>query len=87
MHRNPDLGLNVGLQWRWVDAFRMNSGVYVGDVNAYNMLDLMVQYSIPGVDGLNLNISATNILDNRVQQFIGAAQIGRMVQGRLTYTF
>lgn len=87
MHRNADIGLNVGLQWRWVDAFRMNSGVYVGDVDAYNMVDLMVQYAIPSVDGLSLNISATNILDHRVQQFIGAAEIGRMVQGRLTYTF
>lgn len=87
MHRNADLGLNIGLQWRWVDGFRMNSGVYVGDVNAYHMLDLMAQYAIPGVDGLSLNVSATNLLDNQVQQFIGAAAIGRLIQGRLTYTF
>ena len=40
MHRNADLGLNIGVQWRWVDTFRMNSGVYIGDVNAYHMLDL-----------------------------------------------
>jgi len=87
MHRNADLGLNIGLQWRWVDGFRMNSGVYVGDVNAYHMLDLMAQYVIPGVDGLSLNVSATNLLDHQVQQFIGAAAIGRMIQGRLTFTF
>ncbi|MEN9282095.1 MAG: hypothetical protein RL594_1030 [Bacteroidota bacterium] len=87
MHRNADLGLNVGLQWRWVDGFRMNSGVYVGDVNAYHMLDLTAQYVIPGVEGLSLNVSATNLLDHRVQQFVGAAAIGRMVSGRLTYTF
>ena len=87
MHRNADLGLNVGLQWRWVDGFRMNSGVYVGDVNAYHMLDLTAQYAIPGVDGLSLNVSATNLLDHQVQQFIGAAAIGRLIQGRLTYTF
>ncbi|MBU3679505.1 MAG: TonB-dependent receptor [Candidatus Kapabacteria bacterium] len=87
MHRNADLGLNVGLQWRWVDGFKMNSGVYVGDVNAYHMLDLTAQYAIPGVDGLSLNLTATNLLDHRVQQFIGAAAIGRMIQGRLTFTF
>jgi outer membrane receptor for ferrienterochelin and colicins len=87
MHRNADLGLNIGLQWRWVDGFRMNSGVYVGDVNAYHMLDLMAQYAVPGVDGLSLNVSATNLLDHQVQQFIGAAAIGRLIQGRLTYTF
>ena len=87
MHRNADLGLNIGVQWRWVDTFRMNSGVYIGDVNAYHMLDLTAQYSIPGVEGLSVNLNATNLLDNKVQQFIGAAAIGRMVQGRLAYTF
>jgi iron complex outermembrane receptor protein len=87
MHRNADLGLNVGLQWRWVDAFRMNSGVYVGDVQAFHMLDLNVNYAIPSVQGLSFNLTATNLLDHKVQQFIGAAAIGRMVQGRFTYTF
>lgn len=87
MHRNADLGLNVGLQWRWVDAFRMNSGVYVGDVQAFHMLDLNLNYTIPSVQGLSFNLTATNLLDHRVQQFIGAAAIGRMVQGRFTYTF
>jgi iron complex outermembrane receptor protein len=87
MHRNADLGLNVGLQWRWVDAFRMNSGVYVGDVQAFHMLDLNVNYVIPSVQGLSFNLTATNLLDHKVQQFIGAAAIGRMVQGRFTYTF
>lgn len=87
MHRHASIGLNVGLQWRWVDGFYMNSGVYVGNVNAYHMLDLTAQYSIPFVQGLALNVSATNLLNNQVQQFIGAASIGRMIQGRLTYNF
>ena len=87
MHRNADLGLNVGLQWRWVDAFRMNSGVYVGDVQAYHMLDLNLNYAIQAVKGLSFNLTATNLLDHKVQQFIGAAAIGRMVQGRFSYTF
>ncbi|MFZ9761623.1 MAG: hypothetical protein ACO3DH_09225, partial [Candidatus Kapaibacteriota bacterium] len=73
--------------WRWVDAFRMNSGVYVGDVQAYHMLDLNLNYAIPSFQGLSFNLTATNLLDNKVQQFIGAAAIGRMVQGRFTYTF
>lgn len=87
LHRNSSLGLSVGLQWRWVDGFYMNSGVYVGDVNAYHLLDLTAQYVIPGVEGLSFNLSATNLLDNRVEQFIGASTIGRLVQGRLTYNF
>jgi outer membrane receptor protein involved in Fe transport len=87
LHRSSSLGLSVGLQWRWVDGFYMNSGVYVGDVNAYHMMDLTAQYIIPGVDGLSFNLSATNLLDNQVEQFIGASTVGRLVQGRLTYNF
>ena len=87
LHRNASLGLSVGLQWRWVDGFYMNSGVFVGDVNAYHMMDLTAQYVIPGVDGLSFNLSASNILDNKVEQFIGASTVGRLVQGRLTYNF
>lgn len=87
LHRNTSLGLSVGLQWRWVDGFFMNSGVYVGDVNAYHLMDLTAQYIIPGVEGLSFNLSATNLLDNKVEQFIGASMVGRLVQGRLTYSF
>lgn len=87
LHRSSSLGLSVGLKWRWVDGFYMNSGVYVGDVNAYHMMDLTAQYIIPGVDGLSFNLTASNLLDNQVEQFIGAATVGRLVQGRLTYNF
>jgi hypothetical protein len=51
------------------------------------MMDLTAQYVIPGVDGLSFNLSASNILDNKVEQFIGASTVGRLVQGRLTYNF
>jgi outer membrane receptor for ferrienterochelin and colicins len=87
MQRHADLGLNIGLQWRWVDAFRMNSGVFVGSVPAYHMVDLTAMYDVPGIEGLRINLAATNLLDHRVQQFVGAAQIGRLVQARVTYTF
>lgn len=87
MYRNTDAGFNAGLQWRWVDAFRMNSGVFIGSVAAYHMFDLTMMYNIPGVEGLRFNLTATNLLDHRVQQFVGAAAIGRLVQARMTYTF
>lgn len=87
MYRDVDAGFNAGLQWRWVDAFRMNSGVFIGAVEAYHMVDLTMMYNIPGVEGLRFNLTASNLLDHRVQQFVGAAQIGRLVQTRLTYTF
>ena len=78
MYRNPGIGLSTGVQWRWSDAFRVINGVYAGTVQAYHMVDLTAQYRIPGVEGLEATLSVTNLLDHRVQQWIGAASIGRL---------
>jgi hypothetical protein len=61
--------------------------VFVGDINAINIVDLNVQYLIPGVDGLRGTLQVMNLLDNRAQFFIGAPQIGRLTTFRIDYTF
>ena len=85
--REPSSGLTVGARWRWTDGFQMISGVFVGDINAINIVDLNVQYLIPGVDGLRGTLQVMNLLDNRAQYFIGAPQIGRLTTFRIDYTF
>jgi len=85
--REANIGLVVGARWRWTDAFSMISGVFVGEISAINMLDLNVQYLVPGVDGLRATLMVHNVLDNRAQFFIGAPQIGRLSTFRLDYTF
>ena len=41
------MGLRLGAQVRYSDSFRQSSGVYVGDVDAYSVLDLNVGYQLP----------------------------------------
>jgi iron complex outermembrane receptor protein len=82
-----ELGLRAGIQYRYNDGFRMNSGVYIGHVRRSNLVDVTLGYDIPWVENLKLDISATNIFDNRVQYFVGAPEIGRLVMARLGYTF
>lgn len=86
-YTNSEFGLNAGLQWRWVDAFAMNSGVYVGTVSAYNLVDMNLRYKLPMVEGLALTVTVTNVLNMPAQQFIGAPTMGRLAQLRVAYTF
>lgn len=80
-------GLDVGLRWRWQDAFPGNSGVYVGPINAINQIDGTITYTLPFLKTMKLNVTVTNILNNRIQEFIGAPYMGRLTMGRISYTF
>ncbi len=81
------MGLRAGIQYRYNDGFKMNSGVYIGEVEHSNLVDVTLGYNLPWVAGLKLDVSATNIFDNRTQYFVGAPEIGRLVMARLGYTF
>ncbi len=82
-----EMGLRAGIQYRYNDGFKMNSGVYIGDVKHSNLVDMTLGYDLPWVSGLKLDVSATNIFDNRTQYFVGAPEIGRLVMARLGYNF
>jgi iron complex outermembrane receptor protein len=86
-YRNSQLGLNTELRFRRTEGFRMISGVFVGRVEPYSLVDAMVGYAIPSFDGVTITLSATNLLDNKHREFIGAPEIGRLVTGRLSYSF
>ncbi len=63
----------------------MSSGVYVGTVDSYSLVDAMVGYVLPTMSNVTLTLSATNLFDKKHTEFIGAPEIGRLVMGRLTY--
>jgi outer membrane receptor for ferrienterochelin and colicins len=78
---------NAEARVRYVDGFEMNSGVYVGTVDAYTLLDLNVGYRLPFRRGSALfSVSAQNLLDERHNQFVGAPEIGRLVITRISWT-
>ena len=79
--------LTLGAQWRYVGAFRQESGVFVGDVDAYSLLDLNASYLLPFGNNLRLGVDVSNALDTKHRTFIGAPEIGRLVFGQLGVAF
>ena len=79
--------LTLGAQWRYVGAFRQESGVFIGDVDAYSLLDLNASCLLPFGSNLRLGVDVSNALDNKHRTFIGAPEIGRLVFGQLGVAF
>ncbi len=79
--------LTIGAQWRYMGAFRQESGVFVGDVDAYSLLDLNASYLLPFGSNLRLGVDVSNALDNKHRTFVGAPEIGRLVFAQLGVAF
>ena len=79
--------LTLGAQWRYVEAFRHESGVYVGDVEEYSVLDVNASYLLPFGDNLLLGVDVSNALNRKHRTFIGAPEIGRLVFGQVGVAF
>lgn len=79
--------LTLGAQWRYVGAFRQESGVFVGDVDSYSLLDLNASYRLPFGRHLRLGVDVSNALDTKHRTFVGAPEIGRLVFGQLGVAF
>lgn len=90
-HEIKKIGFGYGLNWRWTDAFPANSAIYVGTVNAANMLDLRFSYRPHTEDkwlkGILLSFNINNLLGYRFQGFPGTPAMGRMFIGKLSYSF
>ncbi|NKB71100.1 MAG: TonB-dependent receptor [Candidatus Latescibacteria bacterium] len=82
-----DLGLELGGRVRYSDSFQLNSGVYVGEVESYNVVDLNLAYRLPTEQDLVLRLDVANVLDNSHREFVGAPEIGRVVYGQIGIHF
>ncbi|MEZ4885812.1 MAG: TonB-dependent receptor [Chitinophagales bacterium] len=80
-------GLNIGSQFRWQNAFHLQSGIYIGEVPAYQVVDLNLGYTFPGSKGTYLSVSIQNLLNEVHQESVGAPQLGRLTMVRLSHTF
>ena len=81
------LGLSVGGALRFTDSFPMQSGVYVGDVDAYTVLDLKLNYRLPVERDMVFHIDGSNVLNTCYQSFIGAPEVGRLVFSQVSMRF
>ena len=85
--RHERLGLNAEVRGRWVDAFPVSSGVYVGTVEAYTVIDALAGYRLPFARRVTVTVSALNLLDNDHIEFVGAPPIGLLVMGSVRAEF
>lgn len=81
------IGLEAGVRWRWQQAFLANSGVYVGPVDEYNVLDLNLTYKLWFSKKTELSLSVQNLIGGKYQPFPGAPEIGRLTMIRLAHEF
>lgn len=80
-------GYTLNARVRVNAGFPMNSGVYLGEVEAYQVIDASVGYRLPFQRGTHVSLSANNILNSMHREFVGAPEIGRMLLLRVRYDF
>lgn len=71
--------LSTSVRYRWSEAFHWSSGLWIGDVPAYEVLDLSAYYDVNR--RLRVGIDVTNALDDEHYQAFGADLIGRRALG------
>ncbi len=98
---NQRLGLSAELRGRWVEGFPVASGVYLGRVRSYTVVDAQISYALPISRSTEITLSATNLLTfhenldgervnvftGRHQEMVGAPMLGRLLMLRLRHSF
>ena len=80
-------GFHLDGRWRFSDGFDMRSGVFVGPVDAYHVLDLTAGYQLPFQPSARLELTVYNALNNLHREFVGAPELGRLALVRVRYDF
>lgn len=86
-YRDPARQFSAEMRGRYVDAFHMVDGVWIGDVRAFGTADLEVGIPVPGWHAAQFTLTLENLADNRHAEFVGAPVLGRMLMTRLQYRF
>lgn len=80
-----DKGIRFNLSYQHDSAFNSDSALYGGEVQEKNLFDMNIGYQFD--NGLRIDISGTNIFDNKYRAFQGMPVIGRRMIAKATYTF
>jgi iron complex outermembrane receptor protein len=86
-YRDAAHDFTAEVQGRFVESFPMNTGVYIGRVPGYGLVDANMEVAIPWVAGASFAITAYNVLDHTHREFVGAPELGRLLLARLSYQF
>jgi outer membrane receptor for ferrienterochelin and colicins len=80
-YQTPGRALDSRIQARWVDGFPVQSGVYVGNVERYLVVNFDLSYRF--LKNTSVSVTVQNILDNRHAEFVGSPELGRLAMVRL----
>lgn len=86
-YADDEAGFSGEVKYRFVDGYPAASGVFVGEVDDFDVVDLNLSYDIPGFRGLTLQLDVQNLLDEEYSTFPGAPRLGRLTMARARYTF
>ena len=84
---NRASGFSMQGRVRFTDGFPMNSGVYIGVVDGYSVLDATIGYRLPFQPSTQVSLTANNVLNNMHREFVGAPEVGRLMLMRVSYDF
>ncbi len=87
LYRNDDAGVNGSVRFRAQNGFPANSGVYIGDVDSYGVVDFGLGWRLPGFRDLWLQLDVQNLFDNSYQTFVGTPELGRFLLARVRWDF
>ncbi len=82
---NPKSGLKGSMSYQWNQAYTSNNSTFPGKIDARSLMDVSVGYGLE--NGMNLELSATNVFDNEFRSLPGFPRIGRRINARVTYDF
>jgi iron complex outermembrane receptor protein len=85
-YRNPEAGFDGQLRLRFVDSFPVETGVFIGEVKSYAVLDLNANYKLPFGTNTRVNLTIQNLTDNDHFEIVGAPKIGRLILVQLSQT-
>ena len=85
MYGGTGKGLFGSVTYQHDDTFESNQGEYGGTVQEKDLIDLNLGYKFD--NGVNLNLSATNLFDEKYRAMPGMPVIGRRTVLTATYSF
>lgn len=86
-YRDDAAGVSSEMRFRRTASFPGNSGVYIGQVQGYNLVDASFTFRPTVLGGAMLSVMAQNLLNLKHSEFIGGAALGRLVMTRIQYAF
>ena len=75
----------IGLNYRHVNQFIWNDGIWSGIIGPYDIFDFYYNYLI--TKNLKFSLAALNFMNNEHKELIGGAKMGKQVIIRLTSNF